>query len=137
MNFTPTFGWYYRSAADRAPAFTGVEAFWNFFTGDPEFTRENGGIGPFGIEVERDAVEIGDAVQLGDAAGDFYHTLLVTDIREGALLVSAHSNDTYNRPLSSYDASAFRFLHIEGVRFSVEGPTCFAELISGRQLPSN
>ena len=30
MNFTPDFGWYYISPDDRAPAFTGVEFFWDF-----------------------------------------------------------------------------------------------------------
>ncbi|MGN1098482.1 MAG: amidase domain-containing protein, partial [Clostridia bacterium] len=32
MNYTPTFGWYYISPDDRAPAWTGVEFFYNFFT---------------------------------------------------------------------------------------------------------
>lgn len=32
MNFTPTYGWYYRSADDRAPAWSGVEFFYNFLT---------------------------------------------------------------------------------------------------------
>ena len=30
MNFTPTYGWYFRSSADRAPAWSGVEAMNNF-----------------------------------------------------------------------------------------------------------
>ena len=30
MNFTPTFGWYYRSLQDRTPSWTGVDYFYNF-----------------------------------------------------------------------------------------------------------
>lgn len=135
MNFIPDFGWYYISVDDRAPAFTGVEAFWSFFTGAPEFAAANGGIGPFGREASREEIKIGDVVQLGDRAGDFYHTLLVTDLRGDEVLVSAHSNDVYNRPLSSYDAPLVRFLHIEGVRFETNEDLCFEGLIEGEALP--
>ncbi|MDE5667595.1 MAG: amidase domain-containing protein, partial [Clostridia bacterium] len=30
MNFTPTFGWFYRSANDRTPSWTGVQFLYNF-----------------------------------------------------------------------------------------------------------
>ena len=42
MNFTPTFGWYYNSGKDRAPAWTGVPYFFNFLT------RKQKTPGPFG-----------------------------------------------------------------------------------------
>ena len=135
MNYTPDFGWYYRSVEDRAPAFTGVEYFWDFFTGVPAFRAANGGIGPFGREVPREEVALGDVVQLGDRAGDYYHTLLVTALQEGEVYVSAHSNDVLNRPLAAYDAPLSRFLHIEGVRFEVADDTCFAGLYAGEVLP--
>ena len=135
MNFTPDFGWYYRSPDDRAPAFTGVEAFWSFFTGAPDFRAENGGVGPFGREVGRGEVEPGDVVQLANRAGGFYHTLLVTRVTPTDILVAAHSNDAYDRPLSSYSNASERFLHIEGVRFEVEETPCFEALIEGRALP--
>ena len=133
MNMTPTFGWYYRSVEDRAPAFTGVEAFWDFFTG--EFARENGGVGPFGKAVGEREVLLGDVVQLGREDGTFYHTLLVTGRRDGELLVSAHTRDVRDRPLSSYSAALMRFLHVEGVRFEVERAPCAAALIEGSALP--
>jgi hypothetical protein len=135
MNFTPDFGWYYRSINDRAPAFTGVEYFWDFFTGAPDFAAANGGIGPFGREVGQDAVAVGDVVQLADRRGDFYHTLLVTALESDEIYVSAHSNDAFNRPLSSYDAPSARFLHIEGVRFVTVEDACFEGLIAGESLP--
>lgn len=43
MNFTPTFGWYYISINNRAPAWTGVEYLFNFLTG-------NDAEGPFAEE---------------------------------------------------------------------------------------
>lgn len=135
MNFTPDFGWYYISPDDRAPAFTGVEFFWDFFTGAPDFISVNGGVGPFGREVERDDVMLGDVVQLGRADGDYYHTLLVTAISGEEIFVSAHSNDVYNRPLSAYNAPLLRFLHIEGVRLDLPLEDCFENLIEGRALP--
>lgn len=135
MNFTPDFGWYYISPDDRAPAFTGVEFFWDFFTGAPEFAMQNGGIGPFGREVAREQAVPGDVIQLGRANGDWYHTLLITDLSANDILVAAHSNDVYGRPLSSYNAPRVRFLHIEGVRFEADLTDCFENLIQGISLP--
>lgn len=34
MNYTPTFGWYYNSAGDRTPSWSGVEYLYNFLTGN-------------------------------------------------------------------------------------------------------
>ncbi|MBQ3482832.1 MAG: amidase domain-containing protein [Clostridia bacterium] len=135
MNFTPDFGWYYRTSEDRAPAWTGVEYFWEFMTGAGEFRAANGGTGPFGRAVSEGEVAEGDVVQLGDAEGDYYHTLLITGRGAQGLLVSAHSNDAYNRPLARYDAPLKRFLHIEGVRFDVQRADCFGNLINGIALP--
>lgn len=135
MNGTPDFGWYYRSLNDRAPAWSGVEFFWSFMTGAPDFVAQNGGTGPFGREVGRRAVMLGDVVQLGDAEGDFYHTLIITSFSGSEILVSAHTNDAKNRPLSDYDYAAVRFLHIEGVRFELPQPQCFEGLLNGTVLP--
>ncbi len=135
MNGTPDFGWYYRSAEDRAPAWTGVQFFWDFFTGAPAFRAENGGVGPFGREAAREEVEPGDVVQLGRENGEYYHTLLVLERVGREVYVAAHSNDAYDRPLSSYNAPRVRFLHIQGVRVELPEPACFAELIEGVALP--
>ena len=108
MNYTPTFGWYYVSTNDRAPAWTGVAYLYNFLV-------SNETVGPFGTEVDwRDALP-GDVVQLGDADGDFYHTPVITAIYP-TILVCAHSEDALDRPLASYDFAAARFIHIDGVR---------------------
>lgn len=109
MNFTPTFGWFYRSLNDRAPAWTGVEYLFNFLV-------SNGGVGPFAQSVPYREVEIGDVIQLGTAAGDFYHSPVVVDVRGGRIYIAAHSYDAYMRPLDSYNFYQARGIHILGVR---------------------
>ena len=135
MNFTPTFGWYYVSPTDRAPAWSGVEAFYDFMTGAPGFAMENGGVGPYGREVSRAEVEPGDVVQLADREGDFYHTLIVTELRSGEILIAAHSDDALDRRLSTYtNAASQRFIHIEGVRVEAPDTTCYFDLLEGIAL---
>ena len=107
MNYTPTFGWYYRSANDRSPSWTGVEYLYDFLVG-------NEGVGPFARVVSRREAQPGDIVQLG-RNGDWYHSLVITETSP-AILVSAHTNDALDRPLGTYDYGMSRFLHIEGVR---------------------
>ncbi len=116
MNYTETFGWYFRSLSDRAPAWTGVEEFFGFMTGSGDYpdaaTRE----GPVGAPCDRDYAEAGDVVQLANDAGDFYHTLIITDIDDdGEIYVSAHTVDALDRPLSSYKNAFERFIKIVGV----------------------
>lgn len=109
MNFTPVLGWYYRSANDRTPSWTGVEYLYNFLV-------NNQGDGPFAEEVSPDKLEIGDIVQLGRATGDFYHSPVVVGFDRGRILVAAHTYDAYNKPLNSYVFAKARGIHILGVR---------------------
>lgn len=129
MNYTPTFGWYYRSDSDRAPAWTGVEFFYNFITANED-------VGPFGREIPEDDASIGDVIQLGDEAGDYYHTLIISGFsRRDGILVAAHSDDAFDRPLSSYNYASIRFIKILGARY--DGffvPPCFDSLIEGEEL---
>jgi len=113
MNFTPTFGWYYRNANDKAPAWTGVTYFWNFLT-----QRERRP-GPFGVERDISLIRPGDFVQLELTQDDtFDHTPII--VERGVvptldnILVAAHSQDADYRPLSSYSFTAIRFLHVLG-----------------------
>ncbi|MBR4961405.1 MAG: amidase domain-containing protein [Clostridia bacterium] len=133
MNYTPTFGWYYISVNDRAPAWTGVEYFYNFMTGNDD-------VGPFASETTAGGLLPGDVIQLGNDMGDFYHTLIVTGFSADGYLISAHSDDARNRPLNTYTYANIRFLHIEGVRTRVaedvydtylRRPDCFRYLLSG------
>lgn len=109
MNFTPVFGWFYRTASDRAASWTGVEFFYNFFTA-------NKGLGPFGIEVPLRQAVVGDLIQLGRATGDYYHTPVITGFRNGVPLVCAHSYDALDRPLDTYSFATYRCIHVEAVR---------------------
>lgn len=110
MNDTPIVGWYYRSVNDRAPAWTSVEYLF-------EFLVNNHSIGPFGHSATILEMIPGDVIQLGTENGLFYHSLLVTE-RYPEILVAAHSSDSMNRPLSSYDYANVRYIHIDGVRIS-------------------
>ena len=131
MNYTPDFGWYFISLDERAPAWSGVEFFYNFMTGIPSYSERNGGIGPFAKEVPQSDAELGDAVQLQNARGQWYHTLIITGFDGETPLVSAQTNDALDRPLSSYNFSAARFLHFEGVRLEINDDRCFEILLSG------
>ena len=109
MNYTPVYGWFYRSANDRTASWTGVEFLYNFLVG-------NEGAGPFAEETELDKLEVGDIVQLGTGAGDFYHSPVVVRVSGGRIYVAAHTYDAYNKPLSSYNYGKARGIHILGVR---------------------
>lgn len=109
MNFTPTFGWYYRSIDDRSPAWTGVEYLYNFLVA-------NDGAGPFAEQRDIAGLEVGDIVQLGNATGDFYHSPVVVGVRRGKIYVAAHTYDAFMRPLSSYRYARVRGIHILGIR---------------------
>lgn len=109
MNYTETFGWFYKSLNDRTPSWTGVEYLYNFLVG-------NTGAGPFAEERNLGELEVGDIVQLGNAANDFYHSPVVVGIIGGNIYVAAHSYDAYFKPLSSYRFAMARGIHILGYR---------------------
>lgn len=134
MNYTPDFGWYYISPTDRAPAWTSVEYLYDFLVGAPDFAAENGGVGPLGRPVTRRAVMPGDVIQLADNAGDYYHSVIVTEVSRDEILVCAHSDDSLDRPLSSYNYASLRSIHIEAARRYARYP-CFENLIGGVALP--
>ncbi len=108
MNYTPVMGWYYRSATDRAPAWSGVEYLYNFLI-------NNRSVGPYARVVTQDEIQPGDIVQLGRKGGDFYHSPVITAISP-TILVAAHTYDALDRPLNTYVYDTARFLHIDGVR---------------------
>ena len=131
MNYTADFGWYYVSADDRAPAWSSVEYFFDFITGAPQFASENGGTGPYGRVVERALAMPGDVIQYANSQGDWYHTVLISEIREDEILVCAQSDDALDRPLSSYNFADLRFLHVDGVRLDVNDDECYRFLLKG------
>ena len=113
MNFTPTFGWYYRSAEDRAPAWSGVEFFYNFLT------RAESSPGPIATSSQNlTLARPGDMIQLLFEGDVFQHTPVVISTDGSGdpsrIFVAAHSNDADCRPLDTYNYQRYRLLHIEG-----------------------
>ncbi len=131
MNTTPIFGWFYFTSSNRTASWTGVEFLYNFLI-------DNVGVGPFATEVGEGELELGDVIQLGRNNTGYYHTLLVTGFDQSGYLVSAQSDDFYNRPLANYSYDYARFLHIEGVRADVTGiEDCYPALLDGTALIVN
>ena len=119
MDFTPTFGWYYRSIRDRAPAWTGVEELFRYLT------RTADTPGPAAVLAPLQAAEPGDLIQLRlEDAPRFGHTPVVVSAGKRPspenILVAAHSQDADWRPLSIYRWDEVRLLHITGVAVSVK-----------------
>ena len=116
MNYTRDLGWYYIDANNKAPAWTGVEYFYNFMT------RREESAGPVAEVSSISGMLPGDVIQLSfDGEGWNHSPVVVRLLRQPALrpadiLIAAHSYDADNRPLSTYDYRAIRFLHFTGVR---------------------
>ena len=110
MNHTPTFGWYYYDGNNKAPAWTGVEYFYNFLT------RDKPSLGPFAKEVTLRELLPGDIVQLSFNGTGFQHSPVVVKAGESdsELLLAAHTDDADYRPLDTYPYVLARFLHILG-----------------------
>ena len=108
MNYTPVTGWYYNSIQSRSASWSGVQYLYQFLT-------TNKGVGPFGTEARLSDLQPGDVVQLGRENGQFYHSLLITQIKP-TVLVCAHSDDAQDRRLESYEFYQLRALQIQGVR---------------------
>ena len=125
MNYKETFGWYYISMEQRAPAWTGVEFFYNFIT-------TNADVGPYGREATPDEMEIGDVIQLGRNGEGFYHTLIIVGFEEDDPLVAAQTDNAFARALSTYQYDYSRYIKILGVRFDTEtNSDCFDSVYNG------
>ena len=109
MNFTPVFGWYYLSLNRRSASWAGVDFFYDFMTQNTE-------VGPYGAEIGLEDAKIGDVIQLSNGQ-NYYHSLIISEIADGEIYICANSNDALDRPLSSYEYSGLRVIHINGVRY--------------------
>lgn len=112
MNFTPTFGWYYISSDQKAPAWTGVPYLYNFLT------RKGPSIGPIGESSQLENLLPGDIIQLSFKGTEFQHTPVVVSVGSPAtpenVLIAAHSYDADYRPLATYEYRNIRYIHILG-----------------------
>jgi hypothetical protein len=108
MNFTKDTGWYYISVSNRAAAWTGVGYLYKFLL-------TNKGVGPYGVEVGLENVEVGDIIQLSFDGTTFTHSCLVMSTYP-TVTVAQHTYDYVDRPLSTHNYKKIRVIRIEGVR---------------------
>lgn len=113
MNYTKTLGWYYADSYNRTASWTGVDFLCNFLI-------NNRSIGPQAEMVDVKDILPGDIIQLSFQGGDrFNHSLAVVktgypaDV--GNINICTHTYDRDNYPLSNYNWTNIRFLHIVGV----------------------
>ena len=114
MNFTPDLGWYYIDANRRSPSWTGVQYLYQFLT------RSDQSVGPVAVDAAIWEIQLGDLVQLSFDGRRFAHTPVVVaaaprPMSTSDILIAAHSYDSDDRPLDSYDVAAIRYLHVLGV----------------------
>lgn len=113
MDYTPTYGWFYIDANRKAPAWTGVEYFFNYLT------RGRVSAGPAARNTSIFELLPGDVVQLAFDGVRWAHSPVVVAVGEPRsfenVLVAAHSYDADYRPLASYEFTNARFLHVFGV----------------------
>ena len=114
MNYSQN-GWYYRNGNDKSPSWSGVEYLYNFLVNNKK-------VGPFGRKVGIEEIEKGDIAQLSFDGEKYHHTLVIVDIignikNYSNILVATHTDDSYNRRISTYTFSEIRFIKIDGVNF--------------------
>lgn len=101
--------WYYWSANNKSPSWTGVKFLYDFLV-------NNKSVGPRGIEILQNQIQIGDLIQLSQDGQRFSHSLIVVGIQNpnylGDILIATHSQDALNRPVATYEFRKIRFVHI-------------------------
>lgn len=99
------YGWYYIDGNNKSASWTGVKFLY-------EFLINNKYEGPRGRLVTRNELEIGDVIQLSFKDGIFGHSLIVTSFLEGNIRICAHSIDSKDRLLDTYDYQDIRYIKI-------------------------
>lgn len=109
MNYAKNKGWYYINGNSKSPSWSGVEYLYQFLV-------NNQSIGPSGKEVKKQEIEIGDLAQLSFDGIDYTHTLVIVKIIGNELYSASHTQDTFNKQVSSYNFMKIRYIHIQGGR---------------------
>lgn len=99
------YGWYYNNANNKSPSWTGVEYLYNFLI-------NNKNEGPRGLLIDKNEIEIGDIIQLSFNGIVFGHSLIITGIDGDKIKICAHTIDSKDRELETYNYKKIRFLHI-------------------------
>ena len=108
MNYNK-YGWYYNSISDRAPAWTGVKFLHNFLI-------TNKGVGPYAKIVAKQFIELGDVIFLLNGNNSPFHSVIVTKILNGEILVASNTRDAYDKNLNDFYFSSLNFVHILGAK---------------------
>jgi len=112
MNYNKNNGWYYNNGNDKSPSWSGVEFLYKFLV-------TNKGKGPVGEEVVIKDLEIGDIVQLSFDGIKYGHSLIIVKINGTKtldnILIASHTDDSFERTVSSYNFTKVRFIKITGV----------------------
>ena len=112
MNYKKEFGWYYINGNNKSPSWSGVEFLYKFLT-------TNKSIGPQGIEINQNKIELGDIAQLSFDGINFGHTLIIVNIENkfslSKIKISSHTLDSFNKPISEYNFKKIRWIHIEKI----------------------
>ena len=113
MNYSKQNGWYYINGNNKSPSWTGVQFLYNFLI-------SNKSVGPYGINVNQNKIELGDIVQLSFDGISYGHTLVIVKIENkfslSNIYTASHTFDSFNRKISSYNFQKIRFVHIQGVK---------------------
>ncbi|NCC16388.1 MAG: amidase [Clostridia bacterium] len=108
MNPKPTFGRYYHSLNNRAPACTGVEFLYKFLA-------KNLGIGRVLVDADFSQVEPGGLVYLSFDGIAFSHSPTIVSAgaapSPSSTLVAAHTLDTDNGPLNTYQCVSITYVN--------------------------
>ena len=99
------YGWYYIDGNNKSPSWTGVRFLY-------EFLINNEYEGSRGKLINKNELEIGDIIQLSFNNGVFGHSLIVTSLDDDEIRVCAHTIDSRNRLLETYDYQDIRYIKI-------------------------
>lgn len=106
-------GWFYKNSNNHSPSWTGVQFLYNFLT-------LNKSVGPYGTLCDEKDIEIGDIAQIRFNKNFFTHSTVIVNISYPLnldnILISTHSINSNNRPLSTYKCEEIRFIHIIAAR---------------------
>lgn len=110
MNYNHN-GWFYINSYNRSPSWSGVNFLQNFL-----LTQNR--IGPFGEIQPLQDLQKGDLIFLRQNPLRFNHSVIISKIQNDQIFVCAHSDDSLDRPLSSYNFLELQGFHILGANSS-------------------
>ena len=117
MDYTPTWGWYYSDGNDKSPSWIGVEYLYNYLMREKES-------GIFAVEISAEEAKVGDIVQMSFNGRYFQHMAFIIEASRtpnepfsyDSIKINAHSFDSQNRALDTYQWRNIRFLRILGYK---------------------